>query len=141
MKIRVKMSTQRPTYKYKRARRAMQTKNRVQTKKNECSNVQSRGKREIFCNRCLFNIIMHTYFLLKWEYTTFFLYKLCVCNVAPSNITTNEIVLDYSNLREINGGRLLDIFDTKKDSMINFDLFIIGFARVIKEIFIFSFSQ
>ncbi|ETN97247.1 hypothetical protein RFI_40284 [Reticulomyxa filosa] len=53
----------------------------------------------------------------------------CPIKRAPSNITTNEVVLDYFNLREINGGRLLDIIGTKKGCMINFDSFIIGLAQ------------
>ncbi|ETO06152.1 hypothetical protein RFI_31244, partial [Reticulomyxa filosa] len=60
---------------------------------------------------------------------------------APDNIKANEVVLNYFNLRGITGGRLLDIFGTKKDSVIDFNSFIIGLARVIKKIFIFSFSQ
>ncbi|ETO00205.1 hypothetical protein RFI_37242 [Reticulomyxa filosa] len=144
--MRVKLPMQQPADKGKRTRRAVQKKNRVQTKKN----YESRSNQEVstIIAAYVHLLLLHIHiFFFDGNRLLFFLYKLCVCNMYVCSWlnnclqTTNEVVLDYFNLSEITGGRLLDIFGTKKGNVIGFNSFIIGLARVIKKIIIFSFSQ
>ncbi|ETO22970.1 asparagine rich protein [Reticulomyxa filosa] len=48
---------------------------------------------------------------------------------SPDKNMSKEVFLDYFNLPGILGERLFDVFDTKKDGVINFDEFVTGLAR------------